>query len=142
MKRIRKIIAILITCMCMAEIANADSFCFFIESMNEGYNSDPVFKDDQVPHSKAMVSVTYNLSKMISEGVYQYSVIDATRRTNFIVIASNGIQISYAIELGYQETGYSQFYSPNHAGYVYLRGNATSSGTDYYVLGVWDPNCD
>lgn len=138
----KKMLAILLTCLCMAGIAQADYFSFFIQNMNEGYNSDPVYKDNQIPHSKAMVSVTYNLTKMLTEGIYHYNLIDASRRTNFIVIALNGAQISNAIQLGYQETGYSDFYSPYHSGDVYLRGNATTTGVDYYVLGVWDPNCD
>lgn len=140
-KLIRSLLVVLIT-LSLAVGAYADNFSFLILCENTGYNSDPIYKDANIPHSKAMISVTYTLAKMLSEGQYFYNVIDVTRRTNFIVIASNGVQISNAINLGYQETGYSTFYSSYHAGNVCLRGNSTSTGVDYRVEGVWDPNCD
>lgn len=95
-KLIRSLLVVLIT-LSLAVGAYADNFSFLILCENTGYNSDPIYKDANIPHSKAMISVTYTLAKMLSEGQYFYNVIDVTRRTNFIVIASNGVQISNAI---------------------------------------------
>lgn len=129
------ILSVLLACISISTFIFADAYSFHIDSMIIGYNSNPVYKNSG--HSSAMVNVSE-----ISSGVNWWNTIeDKTRATNFIVIASNGVQITNAVVIGPgYGTNYLTYYSAAHEGDVMLRGNATSTGTGYWVSGAWTPN--
>ena len=122
-------------CIGIPSMIFADAYNFHIESATTGYNSDSIYKYPN--HSSAMVNVSG-----IRTGTYPWNTVeDLTRATNFIVIASNAVQITDAVVIG---PGYGTdnltFYSSAHEGDVMLRGNSTSTGTGYWVSGAWTPN--
>ena len=123
--------------------AFADQFGFLINTSTLGYDSDYVFKSDTVPHSKAMVSVTMTKYRsLLGDGTYAYLIVDPHTYTNFLVCASNTVQITENRMIKMNQTGMLPFYNAYHAGNVYLRANSTIQNPDYSVSGVWDPNCD
>lgn len=141
-RKMKRIIYAAVLCTCMTGIAHADSFSFKILSSDIGYNSGGIYKTANNPN--VMIHVDHHLAKMRSEGGNQeYSIVDYSTKTNFIVIASNAVQITDPVVLGTRETCHTRFYSREHRGTVYLRGNSTRAGKDFFdyvVSGVWDPN--
>ena len=108
---------------------------FHITSSVIGYNSDPVYK--YPGHASAMI----NVSSVRTGYYYIDGTEDLTRKTNFIVIASNAVQITNPVMIGpgYGTTN-TAFYSSAHEGNVMLRGNSTETGVGYFVGGAWTPN--
>lgn len=60
--------------------------------------------------------------------------------TNYIIIASNGVQISDNEIIDDYYTSYIRYYSAAHVGQVYLRANSGSEIVGYNVSGTWEPN--
>lgn len=130
-----KVFTVILICMSLPSAVLADGYQFYIESENEGYNSNPSYK--YPGHASAMV----NVSMVQSGPKYGTHTDDLTRITHFLVIASNAVQISTDDVIG---PGYGTknltFYSAAHEGSVMLRANSTSTGTGYWVTGAWTPN--
>lgn len=116
-----------------ASEATEYSYSFWIETSAEGYNSASVYKTGN--NEKARVKVT-DVLRIMYEGALGSS--DAT--TNFIIIASDGTQISSAETASVGGTCYPEYYSASHRGAVILRANSTWTGVGYQVEGKWNPN--
>ena len=102
-------------------------YSFDIQDVNKGYNSP-----------------ARNKQKGFSYATCQVDVGDLP--TNFLVIASDGMQITYNIILKKNNgLGWMRYYSQDHEGMVKLRANSGSTTVGYRVSGEWNPNefiCD
>ena len=113
-----------------ALVVNTDALYHFnmsLDSIYEGYNSTEQYKNEGYP--------LYWVD-------YEYCAYGPNYPVNFLVIASNGVQItnSMIINSCYQN-GYEYYYASNHEGYVRLRANTGSPNQyGYRIMGEWAPN--
>ncbi len=103
-------------------------FAFYIDSYTEGYNTDPRYKYVNEPY--AHVTVEY--------GTFG-------RATNYLIIASNDVQISHNAIVTYLSNPYYDYcqllyYNKDHVGNVRMRANSGGTGINYIVGGWWMPN--
>lgn len=115
----------------MSVLAANYQYEFSIQDEQTGYNSNFQWKYPGYSHARVTVdSITNNW--------FQW---DTYRVTNFIVVQTNGVQVTYNVQVPERQTHYAQFYTPVHEGEVILRANSTAAtGVGYKVAGNWDPN--
>ena len=108
---------------------NADEWEHFgmqLISTSYGYNTLPAWKYDYSSHFWVD---------------YQYCSYGSNYPVNFLVIASNGVQISNNVIVnGSGQNGYTTYYSTAHTGEVRMRANTGSMQSGYYIYGEWAPN--
>ena len=95
-------------------------------STSYGYNTSPAWKNPNFPYFWVD---------------YQYCSYGSNYPVNFLVIASNGVQISNNVVVnGSGQNDYTTYYSAAHTGEVRMRANTGSMQSGYYIYGEWAPN--
>lgn len=113
--------------------AAAYTYQFKISSKSVGYNSEnPGWK---IPgYGYCLVAVNKIDNTIWNTGT--------KRKTNFLVVATDMLQISTNAGIWGGTSASLRFYTPDHAGDVYLRANSTETGVGYTAIGTWNPNCN
>ena len=112
-----------------AFVVHTDNWYHFnmsLDSVNDGYNSTEQYKYSGYP--------LYWVD-------YQYCAYGPNYPVNFLVIASNDVQISNNVIIdSCYYSAYTTYYSSSHVGYVRLRANTGSTQYGYRIMGEWAPN--
>lgn len=136
MKKRWKAAAVLFSLLCVLQIGTVVSraaiptgdvyFRFNIKSVENGYTYGVAgYKEAGIPYSR----VTQDKNSLGS-----------SVPTNYIIIASDGQQISDNVIATDYYTNYLRYYSAMHVGKVSLRANSGSTVVGYNVSGTWEPN--
>lgn len=135
-KRKRRFLGALAVCTMLAAgttSAAVYQYKFKISSASVGYNTDnPGWKLPGYGHCGISVD-------KIDNNLWDTG---KKRVTNFIVIAADSTQITENVAIAGGKSDSVRFYSADHQGQVYLRGNSTHTGVGYTVSGTWNPNCN
>lgn len=109
-----------------ASSSNGSGFAFRISSTDVGYTYN--------------VKAQKKLGKKYALVTESANSMGANAFTNYIIIASDGQQISDPINISVGYSGLMRYWSAKHTGDVYLRANAGNLVCGYTVGGVWDAN--
>lgn len=136
MKKRFKVVAVVLSLLCVLQIGTVASsaaiptgniyFRFTVKSVENGYTYGVAGrKDVGIPYSR----VTQDQNSL-----------GTTVPTNYIIIASDGQQISDNVIVTDYYTHFLRYYSAMHEGRVFLRANSGSTLVGYNVSGTWEPN--
>ena len=77
---------------------------------------------------------------MVTQNGNNVDAVVPTVPTNYIIIASDGRQITNNLISRDYNTYLVRYWSPEHVGVVYLRANSGSEVVGYSVWGIWNAN--